>query len=447
MRNNYASLKNLLAAMTVIPALSASAGWEQITELPATQAHFITSEGIHLLSDFLNDRKGGIYYSEDKGLTWTHSDVKDYNYNRFYETSEYVFALGYDGRIARSADGGKTWEILNYTYALRGILDDKSLDSCVAYGIVESEGKLYIGDFNGGGVLVSDDYGETWKVTDRQSMMFSPDGESSVVDSFYNLVEFNGQVYAFGALSVWRYNASEDKWEAIKVRSNFMAVSTFFGDKLVCGRAVQNDDPDTEYLVWTEDGDTWHKISGPEPPTELGLSLYVRAIHSDGQYIFTAGPDGRYPDPDSTIPNFPYKFCPDFFYTSDMGETWSYILGLPQYSFPLTLTSDDEYVYSAVYTPNTSNKDSGLWRLPKADLNSTGVKQINNIVAQKGVTLSGKILKFGCEVKSVNIWDVTGSMIKCANCCSQIDLHDLPAGAYIFKTVSADGENSGKFIL
>ena len=443
MKQNYYS-KALLAALALIPAFHASAEWEQISEMPNTQAHFITSDGIHLLSDLRDNRDGGIYYSDDRGLTWKHTDVKDYNYNKFYETSDYLFALGSNGRVARSNDGGRSWEVMNYTNALRGIIDDKGLDGCAAYGMVESGNKLYLAEFNGGGILVSEDNGESWKVTDHKSMTFSTDGVNPMIDSFYNLAELKGQVYAFGALSVWRYDADADKWGSVNVRSNFMAVSTSHGDKLVCGRSVQNIDPSTEYLIWTEDGDTWNKIAQPAPPTELGLSLNVRAIHSDGQYIFTAGPDGiRH---DDSNPSFPFKFCPDFFFTSDLGETWSLVDGLPAQTYPLTLASDDDYVYAAIYSPIPSNTASGLWRLPKSDLSGSGVKQITADSKSEGVVSNGSLI-FDSEMESVEIWTIAGYMVKNANRCSEIDLSDLPSGSYIFRAISSKGKNSGKIIL
>ena len=446
MKRHYRLSCSLLSAIAILPAFNAFAGWEQVAQMPTTQAHFITEAGLHLLSDLRDKRDGGIYYSEDGGQTWTNTGVKDYNYNKFYETSEYIFALGNSGRLARSNDGGRTWEVLNYTNALRGIVDDKSLDSCASYGMTEYEGKIYVCDFNGGGVLMSDDYGESWKVTDHASMTFTTDGVTPVVDSFYNLAVLKGNIYAFGALSVWRYDPSADKWSAVNIRSNFMAVSTFVGDRLVCGRSVQNMDPEEAYLVWTEDGYTWNDIAAPEPPTELGVSLNVRAIHSDGEYIFTAGPDGiRH---DESNPSFPFKFCPDFFYTSDMGASWDYIDGLPSNTYPLTLTSDADYVYAAIYSPIPTNTVSGLWRLPKSDLkgSGSGVKEIS--ATAKGVTsLSKGVLMFDMEVDSVEIWNVSGSLVGRAGKCSEIDLNGLPSGTYIFKTVSENGEHSGKFIL
>ncbi len=447
MKQTY-SFKALLALLACSSALSASADWEQVHSLPLTYAHTVTKEGVHLLSDYDFKRKGGIYFSEDGGSTWTKCDVRDYNYSKFYEGSVFIFALGNNGRIARSADGGRNWEVLNYTNALRGVIDDKGIDSCACYGMIEVNGVIYICDFNGGGILKSQDFGETWQLTDRQSMTFSLDGQTPMIDSFYNIMHFNDRLYAFGALSVWSYDMRADKWAAVPVRSNFMAVATIHDNKLVCGRSVQNVDPETEYLVWTEDGRNWNKINAPEAPTIAGISLNVRAIHSDGKYIYTTGPDGiRYRNEADATPEMPFYYCPDFYYTSDFGETWNLFDGLPQLSFPLTLTSDDKYVYAAVYTPREDDTTAGLWRLPKSDLAGSGVEAISATGNELEASLTGKALSFSRNVDTVKVYTLAGSLVLSASDCSSLNLDVLPAGTYVFQVVAGNGNVSGKFIL
>lgn len=84
-----------VTALAASFATPASAEWEQINKLPESASHFITSEGVFLMSDLRQDTMdGGIYYSEDKGQTWTKSDVRDYNYNCFLELNGYIFAPG-----------------------------------------------------------------------------------------------------------------------------------------------------------------------------------------------------------------------------------------------------------------------------------------------------------------------------------------------------------------
>ena len=109
--------------------------WEQIYKLPATNAFHISKNGNLILADFnWEDTNGGIYISENKGTTWKKTNAKDYNYNIFCENNEYIFAAGEEARIARSNDGGKTWETLSYKRAVLDVLGENA-DYTVAYAI------------------------------------------------------------------------------------------------------------------------------------------------------------------------------------------------------------------------------------------------------------------------------------------------------------------------
>lgn len=436
-------MPRLVMAIAALSTLTgASAAWEQIHERPTTQAHFITSDGTFLLSDFLDNRTGGIFISTDRGMTWEQTAVRDYNYHTFYETDGYVFAIGYNARIARSADNGRTWEVLNYSKALEGVIEDKAIDSCVTYSMEKRGDRLYIGDFAGGGVLYSTDFGESWNLTDRESLMINIEGIGPSMDSFYNLVDFAGSLYAFGALSVHRYDDTADKWEPVNINSNFMAVSTIVGNRLVCGRANPNFDSELEYLLWTEDGETWNRIEAPEAYTEAGISRNVRAIHSDDTYIYTTGPDGLTPNPEPV--GAPYITCPDFFYTSDFGETWTRVDGLPARHYPLTIQTDADYVYVALYSPFENVTTSGLWRLPKSELSSASVDSINGGDSAK-VRISDNILTTdGAEALSITVYDTAGKKL-IQTSSGAADISSLGEGIYIYGITTPDGNISGKF--
>lgn len=420
------------------------AEWEQIYSLPTTQAHFITSKGTFLLSDFNDDRKGGIYISSDKGETWTKTDVKDFNYHKFYEADGYVYAMGYNSRIARSNDDGRSWEILNYSSVLKGVVEDKAIDSLVAYAVLQSGDRLYIGDFAGGGVLYSKDHGETWTLTDRESMTINLEGIGNVIDSFYNLVEFKGSIYAFAALTIHRYDIAADKWELVNLNSNFMAVSTIFDDRLVCGRSAPNYDPGEDYLVWTSDGYEWRGMESPEPYGEVDVSRNVRALYSDDTYIYAIGPDGLMPNPEPFGPE--YVNAPDFFYTSDFGKNWNRNTeGLPARTYPLTLISDEDYVYTAVYSPIPSETGSGLWRLSKKELSESGVGAIRD-TESAGVRFSGSMMELTSVAESVNIYSLAGVTVYSACNVSEVNTGLLGKGAYIYEIVSGGKKVTGKFV-
>lgn len=434
----------LVAAAFAAPLGANAAEWEQIHQLPTTQAHYITADGTHLLSDFLDSRKGGIYISTDNGTTWEKTDVRDYNYQKFYEANGYIFALGYDGRIARSEDGGRSWIVLNYTGTLEGVIEDKALDSCVAYGMTKHRDRIYIADFAGGGVLYTTDNGETWNVTDRESMLINPWGEV-VMDNFYNVVDFNDTLFAFGALSVHRFNDDTEKWEPLPINSNFMAVSTIKDGKLFCGRANPNFDSTLEYLLTTEDGETWNRVEAPEVYNELtGLSRNVRCIHSDADYIYTAGPDGMTDNEPGAMP--PFVNCPDFFFTADLGASWTRVEGLPQRMYPLTIQSDDDYVYVALYSPIESDSKSGLWRIAKADMATAGVDSPAGAEGLNVSIVADRLSVGASNVTGIAIYDAAGKAVAAVDGKSEVSLAGLGKGVYLYRVTTPEGAVAGKFV-
>lgn len=436
------SLKAALAVCALAVWHPAYADWEQVSSHPSTYAHFVSANGTFLLSDLDYSRKGGIYYSEDRGKSWIKADVKDYNYNRFYEADGYIWAVGASARIARSADNGHSWEVLNYTKALEGIVDDKALGSLEAYAIVKYDGRLYVGDFAGGGVLYSEDNGESWKLTDRASMMINMEGIGEAMDSYYNLIAFKGYIYAFGAYCVHRYDPSADVWSPVDVKSNFMSVATVFNDRLVCGRSAPNYDPAEDYLVWTEDGDRWRGIMAPEPTSEYGSSLNVRALYSDEKCIYTAGPDGIV---EETVNGqlMPVR-TPEFHYTTDFGASWKSVGGLPRNGYPLTLASDDDYLYCAVYCVKPEETESGLWRLDKKELEQTGVATVDADVPD-AVYADGR-LTVARMADRMTVYDLSGREVASACGVKSLDVRGISKGVYVYE-VSLGGERvTGKFV-
>ena len=92
--------------------------WELIRHQPATNAFIITENGNMLVADYLLEKDGGIYISNDKGAQWKKVSVPDHNYNLFLEGNGYVYAAGDSACIARSADYGVSWEMLSYASAV-----------------------------------------------------------------------------------------------------------------------------------------------------------------------------------------------------------------------------------------------------------------------------------------------------------------------------------------
>lgn len=144
----------LLFLLLFFVSINSYADWELVKQLDATYATFVTKSGNILLSDFRIERDGGIYISTNEGDTWTKTNAKDYNYNKFVEVGNYIFAIGYGANIARSSDGGHTWTECTYANAVRDIFSEDNMPYTVCYACAYHKNKLYVADFCGGWYIV-----------------------------------------------------------------------------------------------------------------------------------------------------------------------------------------------------------------------------------------------------------------------------------------------------
>lgn len=241
------------------------ADWKLVKQLDATYATFVTKSGNLLLSDFRIEKDGGIYISKDEGKSWIKTNATDYNYNKFIEVDNHLFAIGYGANIACSSDEGNTWAEYSYADAVKDVISEDNMPYTVAYAAAYHNNKLYLADFCGGGIIYSEDFGKTWKNTDLASLKYTmkdDDGSSAEnTENIYQLVSFKGKLYAFGVYFVFYLDETTNKWKTISDRSNFMAVSTIFNNTLLLGRSVPNDDFKTPFIVTLDDGEKWGRAS------------------------------------------------------------------------------------------------------------------------------------------------------------------------------------------
>ncbi|MBD5356384.1 MAG: T9SS type A sorting domain-containing protein [Bacteroides sp.] len=201
-----------------------------------------------------------------------------------------------------------------------------------------------------------------------------------------------------------------------------MASVTVFNDTMICGRAIMNDDAEADYLLAC-DGETWTAIDRPDTDDNN-----VRYLSNDGTYLYSVHNGGP------------------MYYTDNMGKTWYMTEGLPEGLYPLTLAHDDDYIYSAVYSPILSETRSGLWRFPKAELKHSGVKSIMGDDNSAKPIYDGRSIVCGKQVKRVAVMLPDGKEVMSVNNVSTVDLSGLPTGIYIYCVDFGNSHYTGKVI-
>lgn len=434
-----------VSALSLASSITASAQWEQCLQLPECMAVFVTSKGTVLCSpqSYSSDRT--IQVSDDEGASWTECGVKNWIYNSFFEAGPYIFALGDGGHVARSEDDGHTWIVLNYSRTISDYVSEKEADYVVAYGATydpELE-RIYVAIQSGVGVVYSDDYGETWTLADRESLMvlrFS-ENEPPQMDTYYQMYHYKDKTYLFGIYFIYEYDPAADKWMVVRdpdnnpVSSNFMATFTEKDGVLYAARTQ----PNTEWFVFhTEDMHSWVFPAYPE-----GMrSGYVRAIDSDDENIYAA-----------TL-NF------GIYYSPDLTDTWIPISeGLPAHAQieeavldnAISLAHTDNYLFVAMF--NVGGDTPGVWRMPLADIKTGNPENPDKpedgidvaTVCDAAVAITGGKLT-APDAVAVSVMNPAGAKAISVS-GAEASVESLPAGVYIYNVTRTDGSTlSGKFI-
>lgn len=467
--NPRRALRAIVLAGVCLSSLQVSAQWKLVKELEATYSTDVTPSGNLLLSDYRFEYDGGIYLSTDKGATWEKTDVEDYNYNKFLHFGDYIFAIGNSTCIARSADNGKTWETKFYEDAVKDVIGD-DVSQTVSYAMAVHNGKLFVADFCQGGIVYTEDYGETWKKTDIESLKYTltdKDNEKSMakgsreisrpmvrladrakggkqdsyVENIYQLVDYNGHLYACGIYFVFVLDDETLTWKPVRDDSNFMAVSTQFDNKLIMGRSVMNETFSVPFLVTLDENGNWGEVDRP-----VGLiDNNVRCLASDDKNIY-AGLQMR-----------------GIYFTPNFGDDWYNISeGLPSkqygpdsepmYLSPLTMVPTDDCVYVAIYT-YPGDKNSGLYKIDRSDLD-----KYTSVIGTTMPTGGDKSLQLQFNNRQVSfvtgdvpttviVWDAAGRRVAQQSVKGTAQLQFNTPGVYTYRAISGGKAQSGKFLI
>ena len=145
----------------------------------------------------------------------------------------------------------------------------------------------------------------------------------------------------------------------------------------------------------------------------------------------------RVVDADGTVHGGPV------YYTTDLGENWEINEDLPSYTYPLTLVADDNYIYTAIYSPLLDDANSGVWRISKAEL---GVSGINAATAENGVRIEGGYIRTSGNADRIDVYSIAGENVLGASGTDCLSTSSLAPGMYVYRVISGTESFSGKFV-
>lgn len=452
MKKFYSNLFKAAAACVMlvasIPAIAATPKWEKCGNIYAPYSIFKTSTGRLLVGDYDEQKQGGIYYSDDHGDTWQKAGImRDYNWNDFCEVTgpngeQYIFAAGIlNPSIARSEDDGETWITLSYKSAMAGVEGFDKLEEDVEFGAVKVRFDptyhrviAVVQGFDGV-VVYSDDYGETWSMTDGSGFQLFDPNYGYFYDFHYGMEYFNGNIYAMGMYHWYKLNGKTKKWSKVKrdgktFNSNLMDECCLTPDgKWLFATSpqergiVEEQGYYPEFVIRTKDCANFEVGKFPEGETYA----YNRSIHHDGERLYiTVKTKAAY-------------------YSLDNGDTWK-VLGnnYPGVFVPM-LTSDDKYLYAAGYDPGVGELD-GIYRIAKEGLDS-GIDEVAVDNAREGLDIDFDRYNFVVNaqgVSSIEIVNTAGQTVA-KSATNRVSIATLPYGVYVYKVTTAAGQFSGKF--
>jgi photosystem II stability/assembly factor-like uncharacterized protein len=269
-----------------------------------------TENGSILLSTF----DGGIFISEDKGMTWTKCDLSDFSSASIMElylaSNGDIIACEMNGYVMKSKDNGKTWYETTK-------LENNGIK------ISEMNSKLYLATFSGE-IYTSTDFGENWSllcdfehrlifdmVVDVNQTIYILTNQEGVLQSSDNGISWSainkGLPVLYGSTlqiienteifiglsnnkGLYKYDSGSEKWVAIyqsNVLNHTVSSLAFFDESIFAG---------TENGVWIFKEGSWSKYSSglPEGVTISDLLIddesFIYAVVTSGMLFRSIDP-------------------------------------------------------------------------------------------------------------------------------------------------------------
>lgn len=429
MRKSVLNLSHILFAIMLAfaGALPASAQWQKVCDVPEVEQMFITSKGSILVSSWNETSgKGGIYRSIDNGDTWTKNRARNYRWNTFMEVRDsIIYTTGDGAHVARSLDDGESWQILSFEGIISDYVSGKEMPYITSYGMgYDPELKrVYVAVYaDQVGVVYSDDFGETWQLTDRKTQLLDFGNGDTHMDVYYGAAFYKGYFYTFGLYTIHRYLPETNRWEIVVKNSNGLVVSTEMDGVMYMGHALEIE---PGYLLRkTENFKDWDTT--PLPAGQV--NTYVRALDNDGKMLFYGWSSNG------------------VFYSTDKAETWKECgtglpIGLPG-GFFTSLANNEDYLFTTSYSPLAEY--NGVFRIAKTDL-TAGVSVVDSDMTQ--IQYADNILTVsGVDSADITVYNTAGSVVlrtKSASC----SLSHLVSGTYLYTVVVAGRTHSGKVVV
>ena len=277
-------------------------GWQMLTDglpqssvdRPSPQARAIAIHPQNPEMVYVGTQRG-VYRSPDRGDHWDRMDLPEGRVVwslKFHPDNPQVMYLGTEGcELFRSDDGGSSWQYIATIPSPDSAPQRAFCARIIGLAIEPSHPDNMYAALEVAGVARSADAGKTWEVVNRYFA-----GDDNLLDIHGVAVGSprSDAVFASNRVGVWRSRDRGDNWENL-------ALERFSTIVYSRGIQSAPDDSDTFYacigrtlidgeggvLRTTDLGETWHRFDRGVNPGNTTMGVAVNAQHPDQVYFCT----------------------------------------------------------------------------------------------------------------------------------------------------------------